>query len=59
MSETACELHGVASAKTLNIFKRRIRKNGISLMIAEGCKSCSLCISYPFNYTILSRLSLE
>ena len=39
MSETACELHGVASAKTLNIFKRRIRKNGISLMIARDVRA--------------------
>ena len=32
-------------AKTLNTFKSRTRKNDVSLMIDDGCKSCSLCTS--------------
>lgn len=33
----------VRSGKTLHIFRKKIRKCGISLLIADGCKGCSLC----------------
>ena len=46
----------LTSAKTLNIFKSRIRKNDISSMIDGGCKRWPLCTSQPFNFTILSQL---
>ena len=35
----------VRSAKTLNIFRKQIRKYDISLLIDDGCKGCSLCSS--------------
>ena len=35
----------LTSVKTLNIFKSRTRKNDISSMIDDGCKSCSFCTS--------------
>ena len=35
----------VRSAETLNIFRKRIRKYDISLLIDDGCKGCSLCSS--------------
>ena len=35
----------LTSARTLNILKSRIRKNDISSMIDDECKSCSLCKS--------------
>ena len=35
----------VRSAKTLNIFRKQIRKYDISLLIDNGCKGCSLCSS--------------
>ena len=35
----------IRSAKTLNIFKKQIRKYDISLLIDDGCKGCSLCSS--------------
>ena len=35
----------LTSVKTLNIFKSRTRKNDISSMIEDGCKSCSFCTS--------------
>ena len=35
----------LTSAKTLHIFKNRIRKSDISSMIDDGCQSCSHCSS--------------
>ena len=35
----------VRSAKTLNIFRKQIRKYDISLLIDDGCKGCFLCSS--------------
>ena len=35
----------IRSAKTLNIFRKQIRKYDISLLIDDGCKGCSLCSS--------------
>ena len=35
----------LTSVKTLNIFESRVRKNDVSSMIDDGCKSCSLCSS--------------
>ena len=35
----------VRSSKTLNIFRKQIRKYDISLLIDDGCKGCSLCSS--------------
>ena len=33
----------VRSAKTLNLFKNKIRTCDISLLVDDGCKGCSLC----------------
>ena len=35
----------VRSAKTLNLFKNKIRTRDISLLVDDGCKGCSLCSS--------------
>ena len=48
----------VRSIKTVNMFRKKIRKCDIILLIDDGCKDCSLCSSQLFYTALIILKSL-